>query len=283
MQNPRTTISALVGIAGWLAAHYGFHVPADIQNMIVLATLGFIGYHAQDGRRTASATNPPSNLKAALALLLAPVLLAGTFTMTACGASEVQRIVAKSSFVVNVVNSLDPASQLLAEKLIDEAEAALVRTSLGDFSGVYSTFNDKLTALVKANPQASLIEAAPLFIDALVRFNSIHAIHFKNSQAQLRLEQILGVAKIALAVIAAFFASHMSQARDLLSHPHNQLWERAKFAVAGVSYDREKLLKARTLAVRSADGANRAVCFYLELTYDRQAIEILESYAQSAA
>lgn len=200
--------------------------------------------------------------------------------LIACGASAVQKIVSKSNSVAQNINSLDPAGQLLAEGLIDEAEAEMVRKGANDFLQVYNSFDSDLTALVKANPKASLAAVAPAFAKALLRFNELRTIKFKNPKAQIRYEQILGVARLGMAFISAFFDTKLKEAEGFLRESQPEVFERARLALAGVPYDAARIKRARDIIRSGGDDAGaRAVCDYLSIAYDEEQVKAIRLYA----
>jgi hypothetical protein len=221
-----------------------------------------------------------SALRTIAALLLAPVLLATTFTMTACGASELQRVVAKADNVVKTIRTLDPLSQLAADNLISETEAKLLNSRIDIFTDAFSTFDVKLTLLVQSDPKATLASLAPLFAEALMRLNELVTIPFSNPAAQLKLNKILAGVRLGVTFIAAFFVTKLTAAAHFLERERLAMIERAILAYNGVSYDKAKLQRARLiLKDGKQDAPARAVCDYLNLRYDRAGLELLQSYA----
>lgn len=213
----------------------------------------------------------------AAALLLCVTL---TISQTGCGASTVQKFVSKANTVTQNIHSLDPAGMLLAEKLIDEAEAEIIRAKAKEFVGDFDTFSSELTALVKANPKASLAAVAPAFARALLRFNGLLTIKFKDPKAQIRYEQILSGVRLGLAFLSAFFDTKLNEAESFLRKPGLAPIERAKLALAGVPYDAARIARAREkLRAGGDDAGARAVCDYFSIAYDKEQVALIRSYA----
>jgi hypothetical protein len=204
--------------------------------------------------------------------------------LAACGASEVQRIVSKADYVAQTVQSLDPAGQLLAERLITIDEAEFAREKMSGFMNVFTPFDTELTAIVKANPNANLASIAPAFANVLIRFNEFATVKFKDPKAQLRYEQILGAARIGMTFIAAFFASKLAQAEKFLKRQMPSFMERAQARLAGVPYDKARLSHAREISRAGGNDAGaRAVCDYFQIQYDERGLVLLRAYGAQGA
>jgi hypothetical protein len=183
-----------------------------------------------------------------------------------CSTNKLQQVANKSAAVVTFIQTEDPISQILAEKLITDAEAAAIRTKFQAFTSAYLAWDAQLNQTLKADPRASLASLAPDFAALILKLNDTLAIHFGDAKAQLRLEQALGIVRLAVAFIAAFFTAQLKQAQQFLEHERPAIIERALMAHAGIRYDAKRLAEARKM-LRSPvkDARAKAVCFYLDI------------------
>jgi hypothetical protein len=281
MQDPKTTLTGIFG--GALVAGVGyvsgkFHIDPSYIWLVVGGVIAAIGKVAKDAQSSSTPSSGGSGvgIGSTAKMLMAFALVAFiVLNSAACNASQLQKVVAQSDNVVQQVQTLDPLGQLVAEKLIDSTEAAIYQPLVNDFASAWKSFDSGLSALVKANPKANLASVAPLLADALAKLSAIASVKFTNAKANLRLEQIIGAIRIAATFVAAFFASQMQTAIDLLDSPLPGI-DRAVFAMNGVKYDRKKIRQARAIANR-----DQAVCYYFDLPYDGPKLAVIRSYARS--
>jgi hypothetical protein len=176
-------------------------------------------------------------------LMLAFSVSLALFTQTACGAPEVKRVGERAAALASLAVSFDPAGQLLAERLISPDEAEVVRSKVSAWASIARAFHAEVAAALGANPKASLIELAPQFAALLTRWNELQAIKFSNAKAQLLFDRALSVARVTVTAISAFYAARLLVARRALEG--EGAVEARYFAAAGISYDPERLARAR--------------------------------------
>jgi hypothetical protein len=221
-------------------------------------------------------------LKIVSRMLCALVLMVCILSSSvACNQSQTAKAVNKSSAVVQIVAVLDvPAQLAVAGIKLTEEEAANISSKVNSFRDSYKVFNEKFQQGVKDG--LSLIELSPLFLDELTQFNQIFNVKLSGAGANSALEKIMAGARIAINVVAAFFASGLLRARAIFQEDHSDLYVRTGFAINRLPYNGERL---KTLKVampdKSSSSADRALCDYFNLRYEPQKIALLERYAAS--
>ncbi|HEY9282335.1 MAG TPA: hypothetical protein VIP46_02675 [Pyrinomonadaceae bacterium] len=197
-----------------------------------------------------------SPVRQLLTFAIALLVSLSAFTQIACGASDVKKVSARAAALASLVQSFDPAGQLLAENLISPDEAEAVRSKVAAWVEPVRQFDSQVTAALASNPKASLIELAPQFAGLLTRWNDLQAIKFSNAKAQLLFDKTLSAARVGVAFISAFYAARIVTARRVLEGPARG--EGRLFAAAGIEYDGGRLGEARESYQRSglAAGVN---------------------------
>lgn len=204
-----------------------------------------------------------SPVRQSLALTAALLVSFSAFTQIACGASEVRKVTARASALASLVQSFDPAGQLLAERLISPDEAEAVRSKVSAWAQPVREFDSQVAAALASNPKASLVELAPQFAALLTGWNELQAIKFTNAKAQLLFDKTLSAARVGVAFISAFYAARIVTARRVLERPGAT--DRQIFAAAGLDYDAARLERAR--AAYRASGLAAGVNDYLGTSF----------------
>lgn len=199
-----------------------------------------------------------------LAMTFALLVSLSAFTQIACGASEVRKVSEKASALSMLVQSFDPAGQLLAENLITPDEAEAVRSKVTAWAQPVREFHSQVAAALAANPKASLVELAAPFAGLLTRWNELQAIKFSSARAQLLFDRSISAARVGVTFISAFYAARIVTARRVLERPG--AGDRQNFAAAGLGYDETRLERARAtfrtsgLAAGVSDYLGTSVC-----------------------
>jgi hypothetical protein len=188
--------------------------------------------------------NPRLSLRQALSLFVAAGILAASLACN--GTSQVRAVADKAAALIPIVQSFDPVAQLEAEGVITGEEAAHARAVVGGWTGPALSWAQSVKAALDANPKATLLDLAPAFADVLSKWNEVGSLKFADARAQDLFTKALGAARVILAFVAAFYAAKILSARSFLKRKPNALIDRTLLALAGYSYDKRKLARARS-------------------------------------